>query len=222
LVVIGILIALSINNWNVKRQLKTEEIKILKSLASEMKENLKEFETVYAEHLRKSDGINTVLNLKFENYSLDELDALGLSFISSWISNPSFSIFNTLVSSGKMELISNNSLKYTISKYKDLVNDYLDAENLALGNTRDFNWDYYSRQSAISAKVRFGMNPRNELELQADKRHYLKEYSSFYFQNSIAMLRLNMNEILTDGSNIRIETLALIEMLETEIMKLEN
>ena len=49
LVVIGILIALQINNWNERRLLNIEEIKILKSLHKEFSDNLIKFNKNYKE-----------------------------------------------------------------------------------------------------------------------------------------------------------------------------
>ena len=109
-----------------------------------------------------------------------------------------------------------------MSKYKDLVNDYTEGELLAKGNGRDFNWNYFVNQSALSTKTRFGIVPRNEFELNTDKGHYLNEYSSPQFQNALTILRLNMNEILKDGKHLKTESLALIDMLETEIKKFKN
>ena len=55
-----------------------------------------------------------------------------------------------------------------------------------------------------------------------DRRHYLREFQSHQFQNAIALLNLNMNIIISEGSTVRKETLVLIEMLAKEIKKLDG
>ena len=222
LVVIGILIAFSLNNWNQNRQLMKEEVKVLKGLQNEMSENLIQFDEVYSNHIVKENGLKKILFTDLENYNLDEFDAIEKSIIDSWTYNPSFSIYNTLVNSGKIETISTDSLKYRIAKYKDRVNDYLEEEIIMKRNTRDHNWKYLVGQSAISVKSRFGLSERNEQERKTDKNHYLNEFQSPQFQNAIALLSINMSHIISDGAALREETLALIEILNLEIKKLDN
>ena len=50
LVIIGILIALSINNWNANRKLKSEEQNLLKDLRIEIKNNIDELSIAINEH----------------------------------------------------------------------------------------------------------------------------------------------------------------------------
>ena len=61
LVVIGILIALQINNWNQSKILKIEEVKSLESLQSEFKENLQKFDKIHALQINKNDTITQIL-----------------------------------------------------------------------------------------------------------------------------------------------------------------
>lgn len=218
LVVIGILIAIQLNTWKEEGQTKKEELKILKSIYNEMTENLAEFDIGYSVQIKKINSIKTILFSNLNDFNLTEFDSVGRNYIGSPTYNPSFSIYNALVSSGKIELVSNDSLKYKISKYKDIVADYMEGELFARKNTRDYNWKYFVN-SRISAKNRFGLKARNEKELETDLQNYLKEYQSPQFQNAMSILLLNMNEIISDGKNLREETLSLIKMLEKEINK---
>ena len=52
LVMIGILLALQVNNWNQNRALKKEELKIMKSLHQEFSENLVKFDKAYKIHFK--------------------------------------------------------------------------------------------------------------------------------------------------------------------------
>ena len=221
LVVIGILIALQINNWDQKQQLAKEELKILKSLHNEMQENFILFEEAYSRHLRKRDTLKTLLLLNFDEYSITDLDTLGKGYINSQTYNPSFSVYDTLVSSGKIELISNDPLKYRVSKYKDLVADFQEGEIVARKNTRDHNWMYLTQLSEISAKNRFGFHTRTDNEKVEEKKQYLLEYKSPKFQNAMTLLHLNMNEIVSDGRDVQTEITVLISLLNAEISKNE-
>lgn len=221
LVVIGILIALQLNTWKDENQAKKEELKILKSVYNEMTENLIQFDQIYFMHQKKQNSLKAILFSNLNNFSLSQFDSLGNNYLNSATYNPSFSIYNTLVSSGKIELVTNDSLKYKISNYKDIVADFTEGELVARKNTRDHNWIYFVN-SSISAKNRFNLSTRSEKELGDDLQYYLNEYESPQFQNAMAIILLNMNEIINDGKNLRTETLSLVEMLETEIKKLEE
>ena len=121
LVVIGILIALQVNDWHQKQQLGKEELKILKSLNNEMQKNFNLFELTYSAHLQKQESLKTLLFSDLADHSISEFDTLGRGYINSGTYNPSFSVYDTLVNSGKIELISNDALKYRVSQYKDVV-----------------------------------------------------------------------------------------------------
>ena len=72
LVVIGILIALSINNWNENQKKTLLENQYLIRLKEEAKWNIQQIEENKKEHLRTSKELNIVIN-NLENNSLDSL-----------------------------------------------------------------------------------------------------------------------------------------------------
>ena len=77
LVVIGILIALQINNWNINRLERKTEKKILLDLNVEFKENLKDAQRVYNGNLEIVSAVNKIQenldNNKLTSKSLDSL-----------------------------------------------------------------------------------------------------------------------------------------------------
>ena len=114
LVVIGILIALSINNWNENKKLQHEELKLLFDLKTNLESNLNNF---------KNDTLSNHEDLayyqKIETYIKDDLpynEELDTSFgrltfwSSSYIINTAYS---SLQSKG-LDLISNEALKTAI------------------------------------------------------------------------------------------------------------
>ena len=76
LVVIGILIALSINNWNQEIKTKKQEIKILAELKNDLKTNLNEIIETY--NTSKSRQLSTVLILDYfeNNRTIDDLSLI--------------------------------------------------------------------------------------------------------------------------------------------------
>jgi len=109
LVVIGILIALKINNWNLELANKKEEQTIIKNLNLEFKKNIisiqkyiKHHETILADTRVLMDLVGEpedVLN----KFNLDSLLAQSINY---WSYKPSQSVVLDVISSGKLNLIS--------------------------------------------------------------------------------------------------------------------
>ncbi|TXG35777.1 DUF6090 family protein [Seonamhaeicola maritimus] len=144
LVVIGILIALQINNWNENRIAKIEEGKYLNALLTEAKTNKVKL-------LRLIENRKTILNAV--NYTIDHLNkpVLNPHVIDSiyiklgWTFGLSFTLLNTsayseMESSGRLQNITNDSLRNAIVdfyEYLDYVNDIEDR-----GPVHFWNHDY--------------------------------------------------------------------------------
>ena len=123
LVVIGILIALSINNWNENRKLRTEEIKALENFKISIGSDL------YSNnwHKRQFDVAKNSINLLIEHMESDlpYQDSLKFHFGNTgqnWEPYISYDAFEML-KSGSFSLISNEQLR------SDIVTYYSFAEN---------------------------------------------------------------------------------------------
>jgi hypothetical protein len=222
LVVIGILIALQINNWNQTKILKIEEIKSLKALKSEFQVNLLEFDNTHAHQLNRNDAINQILFSDISNYSLSSLDSLYLNANFNWTYNPSFGIYNSLINSGKIQLISNDTLKNKISRFKELVNDYLEDEIFIMNFASQFSMEHFVNDETMLVESKFGLRLRNEIETLHDKDNYLNEFKSPKYRNRLSIVLLNGKPVISVGIALRKEMVTLIEMMESEIDKLKK
>tara|TARA_A100001015_G_scaffold236736_1_gene269091 strand:- start:445 stop:1251 length:807 start_codon:yes stop_codon:yes gene_type:complete len=125
LVVIGILIALQVNNWNEYRKEKVVEKKILLSLHNEISNNLESLEVVI-------DGKDKIINVNEyiinntgkngEWKSIKPLDSL-INYISlsGWIFVPQNGVLNEIINSGKLLLIENDLIKNEIASLPQLL-----------------------------------------------------------------------------------------------------
>jgi len=137
LVVIGILIALSINNWNETRKdqlrLKNHYVELLNELNNDI-DNLK----LVIENVRKINNQTFEIS-EFINFSPSKIDTTKIvdalfgaepyAFFS--ISN---SVYTTLLSNGDIQLIENEQLKNALSIYHDVKSWDWTAHN---GNLKD-------------------------------------------------------------------------------------
>ena len=126
LVVIGILIALQVNNWNQERIGKSKEIEILKDFQVGLLNDIEEMNLVFSHYQRSKASINKILN-HLEN-DLPYTDSLKYDFFntnlireSGGLSN---SVFENLKSTG-FDLISNKKIRNTIIRIYDENNPWL-------------------------------------------------------------------------------------------------
>jgi len=132
LVVIGILIALQINNWNEFRKdqlrLKNHYIELLNELNND-RNNLNQIIEVVRELNNKTFEISEFINTSQTKTDttkivVDLLDAEPYAFFSV-----SKSAYTTLLSSGDIQLIENTKLKNALSIYHDVTNWSWTAHN---------------------------------------------------------------------------------------------
>ena len=208
LVVIGILIALSINNWNENKQQKFKEIEILNSMSALLKQDQNSIEQIIPYNNRTRKSIDLILT--HLSNDLAYKDSLKYTFgntITYWSFEAKASVFENLKSEG-VNLISNKSLRQEIIDYYDDSSKYstriqLDnyrkiLENAAqnLLNTR-FNsfWDGNYEEWILQMEsnngeqgmmdIQIEMVPNNFESLKKDKKYLyflrsLKNINSWY------------------------------------------
>lgn len=126
---IGILIALSINNWNEEGKDKVESIKILKKLQSEFETNKTELDASRHYHEQQYQATVRIEELFNPNHSIpsDTITSLLKQAYTDWKFEPRQSITTSAMASGKIALINNDSLTdnlntwvFAIKKYNEL------------------------------------------------------------------------------------------------------
>lgn len=156
LVVIGILIALQINNWNENRKDRIKEQKVLLELKTLFEENITQLENkilIRKNIIKKAGEVISYIDNK-EEVPLDTL-TLKLSAI---ILAPTYDpIDNGLMDAENLQLLSNDSLRRLLSKFPSGIADLKQQENefvtlyynnitpflIKSGLARDVNQSFY-------------------------------------------------------------------------------
>jgi hypothetical protein len=126
LVVIGILIALSINNWNEQRKMNSQEQELLEGLKIEFTANLKRLDKVLQLHKNSIESANEIMTYFNEDISgipETKFDSLLFHIQNVWTFNPRKGLLNSVITSGQINLISNVELKTQLASFEDMVND---------------------------------------------------------------------------------------------------
>ena len=141
LVVIGILIAVSINNWNDARKDKITEQKVLKTLRSDFKSNKTQLQDNIDETEKMVSNISQLFKLfrmTQSELSLIPKDSIITELGGYATFNPSDGALTSLLLSGGLNIINNDSLKNKLTNWPNLVNDAKEDENILVDNiTKD-------------------------------------------------------------------------------------
>ena len=121
LVVIGILIALSINNWNENRKKEIKEIQYLVSFKNDLFANITELERVIQKSEITSNKADSIL--KFRN---NEIDEIALPELIRFIMGATgFTVYAThegtiqdIIGSGNLDIIKNDSIRLAIGSWE--------------------------------------------------------------------------------------------------------
>ena len=129
LVLIGILIALQINNWNEWRKDRIEEKQILIGLKEEFEMHLDDLAyqlnrskdlvsgmTVFMSHVAEPDS----------SYSIEALDNGMWTSIFAGTWDPAFNHLNALLSSGRLQLILDSELQAKLAAWSSIVDEVRD------------------------------------------------------------------------------------------------
>jgi Family of unknown function (DUF6090) len=178
LVVIGILIALQVNNWNQERKSKKEGSRILQELYIEFSDN----RTVLKERILVIENANqsiiTLLNFinkekeTILNVNLDSLISSSLKYGNY---NPSNSTIQELIGSGKLNLIDSKLLKKNLYDWLQLLKDSDEDFKNQDQQATTFVVPYLNKQ--ISMK---NLNMYNNIGIKEESQLFSKDYYNMF------------------------------------------
>ena len=121
LVVIGILIALQINNWNEARKLEKKEAIYLDALKADFEKSIMALNRVIRKTTRVSKGADTLAGLiKNQGHELTAIQIDTLMDVSTGFTvfMPSEGVIKDIISSGKLDMIKNDGLRTKIASWE--------------------------------------------------------------------------------------------------------
>ncbi|WP_321370681.1 hypothetical protein [uncultured Draconibacterium sp.] len=196
LVVIGILIALAINNNNVKRTILKKEQTYLAGLREDFtasKNKLQELINVNAQNYEGARQIIRYISnsdLQPDEKQFSELLYKTLVYDISF--NPNNSLLNEMMNSGSLKDISNRELRIYLTNWISMLEDITKQEN-DLGNQREMIVDMF-RGNEQSIRTVFDLSgvTENELEIKPRKNNTsnLNLLKSTEFENKLLVFIL--------------------------------
>lgn len=220
LVVIGILIALAINNNSQNRAIKEKERTYLTGLNSEFLTSKSKLEKLIKINRSNYEGAKKII----EHTSKDTIiitekqfsDLLYNSFVSDISFNPNNSLLNEMLNSGSLKDISNQQLRIYLTNWISTLDDITKQEN-ELALQRENVLDMF-RSEQYSIRTVFDLAGASQ-ELDLSERKYLSSnlllLDSKEFENNLLMF------ILTAYATENAHYIPLMEHLDVILQLLE-
>lgn len=206
LVVIGILIAFSISNWNENRLKSTKEKNVLLNIHKEFKENKVQLDTVLYHHNVVLNSTSKIIELfpiesKPESKVLDSLSVYLWDSYENYTFDPSQTSINALISTSSFDIINNENLRYLLISWNDLVKDYQEEELSA----REYVMDQYDPYMAKHFDWNFNFN---------DPRNNFSVLQTLEFEYKVRTRHSNAEQILTTSGELEILQETLDKIIE--------
>ncbi len=221
LVVIGILIALQINNWNGKRSLRTQEVNILKSLKADLTQaSTASKKYINVESTLANQYVFVLSGNEARNSMLIKPNADSLYTALLWNVDKSFPIINTytdLKNSGRTNLISNEEIRIKFSVLenslyglKTEVDDRLNFQQMQGDQFVINDFNFIRSLKAINHNYPIDYGIEND---------YITLFSQQKFLNFItAKLRLTLS-IIGYRKSLLVDIEDVIALIDHEIIK---
>jgi len=207
LVMIGILLALQVNNWNENRKISNTEQLLLRDLRTEIQSNIVALDEIIKSHSSSLDAIITldsvITNLRQVNRPLELGRLLGAHDYNSTY-DPRTGILNSIINSGKLDYISNRELRYKFSSLNDIIIDTNESADEFSEMRAQFYWpllgQFYDRQTV----GRFKFNRE-------------KIINSSEFNWWLLLAKINRKEGLVEENDLMKTLKEILELIDSEI-----
>jgi len=218
LVVIGILIALSINSWNENRKNLAQKEMQLKALQIEFTSNLTQLnEVIYYDDLVLKTT-KRLLQLNSENSIEMTSDSLRYWLQNSsfrWTFDPINGALRSAISSGEIHLIQSESLVDLLFGWQDFVADAKEEEVRCVAAV-------IASRPIVEKHVR-NLNYRSVLSPELGKSKFKSDYQSLLrdplFEDYLAERYISMYGALEELENVKKNNTLIIKLIETELNK---
>jgi hypothetical protein len=218
LVVIGILIALQINNWNENRINTIEEKTILNALQTEISVN----QLILAKDLKKHDNafrlikeLSDYISPKPEKIETKRLDSLmfSLGWLPAYI--PKEGVINSILASGKISLIKNNELNSKLAAWSSLLNHYNTTLNWSEKDVFELVLPYIKDKYPFKRTLKyFGSETKVNSKFEFSQESLL---SNLEFESIVAERVIDASDALNAANKLYDFQAEVLELIENEI-----
>jgi len=219
LVVIGILIALQINNWNENRKNSIEEKAILENLLENLKLSKAQSELLISEEITLKQSLIQILGIDANNTKITSQiipDSIFKSAVWELQSDqPTFNAYNNLKSTNKLNLIKNKKinekfteLEFRQNKLNDILDDRLKVHQIRVDDIMENDINFIPLVKSNIPDINIENEPKNNYsQLLEIKR----------IRNLLGMKLTFTQDVINSRENLDKEIKDLITLIEEEL-----
>jgi Family of unknown function (DUF6090) len=230
LVVIGILIALQINNKNQFNQERKLESELLEQLHSEFKSNLDQLESKISTRKLMINSATKLLEYK-DNKNFENRDSI-IECIAFTYLAPTFDpIVNDLTSSGRIQLIRNSQLKESLSRWTSQIIQVTEVEKSWLEYRNKYYFPVLHENSSMRNIINHSLAKNSNQLLQSGKsNNYLtsignstlpEDFSDLFnaknFEDNLAFCALYSKVINSESEILKNNIIKLLSLIQKEL-----
>ena len=218
LVVIGILIALQINNWNENRINDKKEVVILEALKTEISENqtlLSSYVEQHAKVLKLLIELNAHISPQPQELSDVKLDSLifGLGWLPYY--TPKEGVINSTINSGKISLIKNNKLTSKLASWSSLLNAYNSVYKWTERDVFEQTLPYIQEKYPFKNTLHnFGVENKAISKFEYSKDALLSDLG---FESLVSNRAINAQDILDVSQELYIFQNEVLQLIDSEL-----
>ena len=216
LVVIGILIALSINNWNQNQKNIAKKAVLLKALKIEFTSNLKQIDTVlyydqnvikYTQKLLQLDSKKSIITLT------DSLPIWIQNSDTRWTFDPLNGALRSGISSGEIDLINKDSLSNLLFGWSDFISDFKEGEARTVEAVKKAKFIFEKHIRLVEYK--------NSWSSAIGKSKFSSDYQSLLndplFEDYLGERYLSMEMVLYDLMLVKKQNKLILALIDKEL-----
>ncbi|MCF7560143.1 DUF6090 family protein [Sabulilitoribacter multivorans] len=224
LVVIGILIALQINNWNENRINENNETIILETLQEEFLENKKRYsETIKQQSyvIKYCKSLIECLELKDSEYKRDSIgDFIHFGALNYFRAEPLVGSYQSMLGSGDLKLLKNEGLKAKLASFSAEINTGFEDETASMNLLNQLHLEFKSigeelypnqLRQRLELAERIGKNNEERNKIISELYQNPNILNPLYTKAAFEKNRLDLQKKMLNYSN------EILDLIETEL-----
>jgi len=223
LVVIGILIALQINNWNENRKIKITENTYIENINTDLKINLLSLEKFLTKRQETVNSVEAILDFFNEKRPLDinEFNFHCLTVMGWSPFEQHDNTYQELLNSGKLSILSNKTIKDSLQNMQTNFKSIRFIESEMEEDYERYLYDpFFSTidlETSLKGLQEKGSSIKDLPELDVLNVQILLKNKTF--KNGFVLADYNSNDLIGEYSNMIRSTKKLIKLIDAELNK---
>jgi hypothetical protein len=218
LVVIGIMIALQVNNWNIENTDKDKEAKYLSNIVLDLKKDISRLDYLIEFRKGRLIGDQEIID-HMNGYKINNLNKLTKYVVNSLMEEnftPNNTTFFELSNSGNLNLISNDSIKFLLLELEEVYK----LNRLNMEHERFDYREYISKpiikNTHIDHLFPVYLGSKTIEEQKITMEHFSTLLENKAYKNGLYIMSIMSNDYISEYEKIKTKSKIIIELIESE------